>query len=81
MFLWTSAVGVKEIGVENPRIWKVHAGVETPRMKTEIEVGREILSQVTKFTLNRGEIPSVDDSDKKVQRMAKPQRAGMIVGG
>lgn len=41
----------------------------------------EILSQVTKFTLNRGEIPSADDSDKRVEGMASPQRAGMIMGG
>lgn len=31
MFLWTSRVGVKETGVENPRIWMVPVGVEISR--------------------------------------------------
>lgn len=31
----------------------VHVGVEMPRMVAGIGVNREILSQVTKFTLNR----------------------------
>lgn len=44
-------------------------------------VNREILSQVPKFMLNRGEMPLADDSDKKVERTAQPQRAGMMVGG
>lgn len=48
----------------------VHAGAEIPRMKAGIGVSREILSQVPKFTLNRGEMSSVDDSDKKVERVA-----------
>lgn len=39
-------------------------------MKAGRGVSREILSQVTKFTLHRGEIPSADDSDKKVEGMA-----------
>lgn len=38
----------------------VHVGVGTG-------VSREILSQVPKFTLNRGEMPLADDSDKKVE--------------
>lgn len=58
------------MGVENPRTCMVHAGAEIPRMKAAIGVSREILSQVPKFTLNRGEMSSVDDSDKKVERVA-----------
>lgn len=54
MFPWTSAVGKKETGVENRRIWMVHVGIEIPRMKAGTGVSREILSQVTKFTLNIG---------------------------
>lgn len=33
-------------------------------------VNREILNQVPKFTLNRGEMLLADESDKKVERMA-----------
>lgn len=73
--------GEKENEVEDPRIRVVHVGVEIPRMKVGTGVSRKILSQVPKFTLNRGEMPLADDSNKEVERMALPQRAGMTAGG
>lgn len=76
--LRTSAVGVKETAVQNPRIWMVHAGVEMPRTKAGTGVNREILSQVTKFTLNRGYHPQMAVSRR--QRGWHSLRAGMLGG-
>lgn len=70
--------GEKENEVEDPRIRVVHVGVEIPRMKVGTGVSRKILSQVPNI---RGEMPLADDSDKEVERMALPQRAGMTAGG
>lgn len=33
MLLWTSAGGVKQTGVENPRMRMVRVGVDIPKMK------------------------------------------------
>lgn len=70
---------MKETGVENPRLSMVHVGVEIPRMKARRGVSREILSQVTKFTLNSGYHQQMTVTE--AERMAQPQRAGMTGGG
>lgn len=58
----------------------VPVGVEIPRMKAGTEA-REILSQAPKFTVNRGDMSSADGGDRKVKKLAEPQRAGLVVGG
>lgn len=58
----------------------VPVGVEIPRTKAGTEA-REILSQEPKFTVNRGEMSSTGGGDKRVKKLAEPQRAGLVVGG
>lgn len=47
----------------------VPVGVEIPRMKAGRGAG-EILSQVPKFRVTTGEMPSADGSDKTTKRLA-----------
>jgi len=49
-------------------IWMVPVGVEIPRTRAGIGAG-EIRSQVSKFTVTRGEMSSADGNDENRKRL------------